>query len=433
MSRSPRPLRSRHRAAVAASAAALSLVALAACSSDFDDSASPSSSASGGGATLAAPNKEPLTIMIGSSGPAETTTVQDTAKAYTAKTGIKVTVIPAQDLTQQLGQAFSGGNPPDLFYVDPARVGLYAQAGNLYPYGKDVDLTEYDATTLQSYTLNGDVQCVPKESAGVLALSINTAAWDKAGLTDADIPTTWDQLHAVAKKLTTKDQVGLSFGATRDRVGAFMVGAGGWFMNDDNTQVTADSPENTQALTYLQDMLKDGSFAWAADVGAGWGGEAFGMQKAAMTVEGGWLPSVMSSDYPDVKYTTVAMPAGPAGIGTLNFSNCWGVAAKSKNLGGAVDLVKFFESDEQAKAAAKSFGATPARLSLADWTKENFPDQVVYLENLDKSKGPVPVPGFDSVLADFDSKIEGLKTGDPATILQETQTNGEAALTAAQG
>lgn len=428
MSRSHRPIGRRRRAAVTAGVAALSLIALAACSSDFDEPADGDATGAPTGDSSA-----PLTIMIGSSGPAETTTVQNTAKAFTEKTGIEVTVVPAQDLTQQLGQAFSGGNPPDLFYVDPARVGLYAQDGNLYPYGKDVDLTEYDPTTLQSYTIDGEVQCVPKESAGVLALSINTDLWEAAGLTDADVPTTWDELHQVAQKLTDDDHVGLSFGATRDRVGAFMVGAGGWFLNDDNTEVTADSPENVEALTYLQDMLNDGSFAWAADVGAGWGGEAFGMQKAAMTVEGGWLPSVMSSDYPDVKYTTVAMPAGPDGIGTLNFSNCWGVAAASKNIPGAVELVEFFESDEQAKAAAESFGATPARLSLSDWTNENFPEQVVYLDNLDRSKGPVPVPGFDSVLADFDSKLEGLKTGDPAQMLKDVQANGEAALEAAQG
>lgn len=402
-----------------ASAAALIAVGLVGCSSGSSHTHS------------SADAKAPLTIMIGSSGPAETKAVQNTAKAYTAKTGTKVTVVPAQDLNQQLGQAFSGGNPPDLFYVEAARFGLYAQAGDLHAYGHELDLKDYDATTLKSYTSDGKVYCAPKESAGVLALTINTTAWDKAGLTDADIPTTWDQLHAVAKKLTTNGQVGLSMSATRDRVGAFMVGAGGWFTNDDNTKVTADSKPNIEALNYLKSMLQDGSMAWSSDLGTGWGGEAFGTQKAAMTVEGGWLPSTLTTDYPDVKYKTVPMPAGPDGIGTLNFSDCWGVAAKSKNIAGAVDLVKFFESDEQAKATAKADGATPARLSLRGWAEKTFPEQTVYLEHLDRSKGPVPIPGFDSVLGDFDSQLEGLKTGDPAQILKSTQTNGEAALKAA--
>ena len=41
---------------------------------------------------------------------------------------------PAQDIAQQLGQAFAGSNPPDVFYVDAARFADYASVGALYPY-----------------------------------------------------------------------------------------------------------------------------------------------------------------------------------------------------------------------------------------------------------------------------------------------------------
>ncbi len=51
----------------------------------------------------------------------------------------------------------------------------------------------------------------------------------------------------------------------------------------------------------------------SSDLDAGWGGEAFGTGKAAMTIEGNWIKGAMTSDYPDVKYTVAPMPAGPAG------------------------------------------------------------------------------------------------------------------------
>ncbi|MEB0141408.1 extracellular solute-binding protein, partial [Undibacterium sp. CCC2.1] len=81
--------------------------------------------------------------------------------------------------------------------------------------------------------------CAPKDFS-TLGLVINTDAWAKAGLTDADIPTTWDQLETVAKKLTTPDQVGLAIGGEYARAGAFMAQAGGNLMNEDSSKATAN-------------------------------------------------------------------------------------------------------------------------------------------------------------------------------------------------
>ena len=52
-----------------------------------------------------------------------------------------------------------------------------------------------------------------------------------------------------------------------------------------------------------------------------------------MTIEGNWIKGAMKNDYPDVKYTVAELPAGPTGKGTLPFTNCWGIAAKSKYQG----------------------------------------------------------------------------------------------------
>ncbi|HEY6478913.1 MAG TPA: ABC transporter substrate-binding protein, partial [Streptosporangiaceae bacterium] len=53
------------------------------------------SSAGSSGATAAKPSKTPLTLMFGSSGPAETAAVQSAATAWTKASGIKVKVIAA--------------------------------------------------------------------------------------------------------------------------------------------------------------------------------------------------------------------------------------------------------------------------------------------------------------------------------------------------
>ena len=48
-------------------------------------------------------------------------------------------------------------------------------------------------------------------------------------------------------------------------------------------------------------------------VDSGWGGEAFGKGKAAMTIEGNWIEGALKSDYPNVKYAVYSCPpARPA-------------------------------------------------------------------------------------------------------------------------
>ncbi len=163
-----------------------------------------------------------------------------------------------------------------------------------------------------AFTYKGQLYCIPKDFS-TLALEINTDLWAKAGLTDADIPTTWDQLTAVSKKLKAAGITPLATADTRDRLGAFMVQAGGWLTNTDGTQATADTPQNVQALTYVQGLLKQGLAVYPKQVDAGWGGEAFGKGKTAMAMEGNWIEGAMQSDYPNINYKSCSCrPARPA-------------------------------------------------------------------------------------------------------------------------
>ena len=96
-----------------------------------------------------------------------------------------------------------------------------------------------------------------------------------------------------------------------DRLGAFFAEAGGSYMNSSRTAFTFDSPQNVQALTYIAGLAKAGYLKFAAQVDAGWGGQALGDGSAAMTVEGNWIIGAMQSTYPKVSYEVVPMPAGP--------------------------------------------------------------------------------------------------------------------------
>ena len=392
---------------------------------------------SGGGgfsqpAATQAPPSGPvaLTMMIGSSGDAETNAVKAATAAWGAKTGNTVQVIAADNLDQQLGQGFAGGTPPDVFYGADTRIGDFAKAGNLYAYGDQLTNAKFLPSLVQTFTYNGKLQCAPKDYS-TLALEINTDLWTKAGLTDADIPKDWAGLETVAKKLTSGSVTGLVIGDDINRGGAFMRQAGGWVISSDGTKMTADTPANLAGLQEIRKMMDAGSLKFVKDTtpAAGWGGEALGKGIGAMTMEGNWIRGGMKKDYPNLKYTVVELPAGPAGKGTLSFSNCWAIAAKSKYQAASVDLVTFLTSTEQQLAFAKAYGPMPSTEAGIAEFKKQYPADAPFALGGDYGQGAVNAPGMDPVMKAFNSKMATLsKGGDPKAMLADLQKNGDAAL-----
>jgi multiple sugar transport system substrate-binding protein len=362
-----------------------------------------------------------LSILIGSSGDAETNAVEEAVAAWSADSGVDATVQVANDLPQQLSQGFAAGSPPDLFYLSTDAIAGYAGNGSLKAYGDQLaNKDDFYPSLVENFTVDDQFYCAPKDFS-TLALIINTDLWTAAGLADADIPTTWDQLSAVATKLTADGHVGLAFGAEYQRVGTFMAQAGGGLVVDG--AAVADSQENIDALDYVKTHLNDGSFAFASDVGAGWGGEAFGTQKAAMVIEGNWITGAMTNDYPDVNYAVAQLPEGPGGQGTLQFTNCWGMAADSPNQQAALDLVEYLTATDQQLAFSKAFGPMPSIQSAADaWTSAN-PDLGAFLDGAAYAQFPPNEAGATDVISDFNSQLEGLKTADPKAILDSVQSN----------
>jgi len=371
-----------------------------------------------------------ITVMIGSSGDKETAAVKEAVAGWSTASGTESTVIAASDLNQQLSQGFASGKPADVFYVSTDALAGFAANGSLYAYGdKLANKKDFYPTLVDSFTYDGKFYCAPKDFS-TLGLVINTEMWKAAGLTDADIPTTWDQLTTVAKKLTTDGHVGLALSPEYARVGAFMVQAGGSLLNADQTKATVDSPENLAGLDYVKTLLNDGSAKFTTDLGAGWGGEAFGKEKAAMTIEGNWISGAMSADYPKVGYKVAQLPAGPKGAGTLQFTNCWGIAADSPNKDEAVKLIEKLTSTDQQMAFAKAFGVMPSVQSAAEQWKTANPSMVAFLDGAATAKGIPSLKGSSDVIADLNSQLESLAAGNPAKILAATQKNMEAVVSA---
>jgi multiple sugar transport system substrate-binding protein len=363
-----------------------------------------------------------ITALIGSSGPAETFAVNNAAKAFTKKTGIAVNVVVASDLGQQLAQGFASGNPPDIFYLGNDQVATYAKAGDLASLDNLKNVKSFYPTLRAAYTYKGHLYAAPKDFS-TLALVLNTASWKQAGLTSKDYPKTWNQLASVAKKLTRSGQVGLCTGPEFHRLGVFMLQAGGWLVSKDGKTATVNSKANLIAFNFVKSMMKAGSFKLTNQIGAGWGGEGFGKQECAMTIEGNWIAGAMTHDYPTVSYKAVELPAGPAGKGTLQYDGGWGLAAASKNKADATALISYLTATKVEMGNAKAFGVMPSVKADAKEWKKLYPQFAAFLAGADYSKSIPTVPDIATVLGDFNQQLQALPQTDPKSILN--RVNGE--------
>jgi multiple sugar transport system substrate-binding protein len=414
-------LRQRHLLGIVAGIAVVSLSAACGGGSGFEDD-------EGAGDTQSPEETGPasITVLIGSSGPAETDSVTAAAAAWAEESGNEADVIAATDLNQQLSQGFAAGDPPDVFYMGADTFADNAATGNLLPYASELEnADDFYPNLVEAFTFEDEFYCAPKDFS-TLGLVINSTAWEAAGFTDADVPTTWEQLNEVAQTLTSGTQAGLVSSTEYQRLGAFMVQAGSNLVTDG--QATANSPENVEALDFVKSMLEAGSMQTVGEVGAGWGGEAFGTQKAAMTIEGNWIAGAMTNDFPDVQYQVAPLPAGPAGPGSLSFTNCWGIATDSDSQAAAKDFVAFMTTPEQQMEFAKGFGVMPSVQSAADEYAAEFPENAAFIEQAEVADTVPNQPGVAPVIAELNAQLESLETGDPKAILDATQTNLEAAL-----
>ncbi|WP_306231610.1 extracellular solute-binding protein [Agrococcus beijingensis] len=393
-------------------------------------------SCAGGGSTTGstdapADGAESLTLLFGSSGDAETAALEAATEAWTAESGVPVEVIAASDLNQELAQGFAGDSAPDLFYMGWDQFQTYASDGFLEPYAMDLENAgEFYPALVDAFSYEDEFVCAPKDFS-TLGLVINTQMWTEAGLTDADIPTDWASLQAAAQTLTTGDTVGLSMGAEYARLGVFMEQAGGGLMDGDT--VTADSPENVEALEYVQGLLDAGVLKWPADLSAGWGGEAFGIGAAAMVIEGPWIRGALENDYPDVEFQVAELPEGPAGPGTFTFSNCWGIPEGQDTAETAQELVAFLTSDEQQLQFSEAFGVIPSTESAAATYAETYPESAAFVAGADYAVSPVAFPGAADVVGEFNNAITTLQGADAQAVLDQVQSQLDAAYQDSQG
>src|SRR5258708_7631375 len=192
---------------------------------------------------------------------------EDCVKGWNATHDVKVELqfVPVQDYIggSKLQTAFASGQGPDIFIISPGDFLRYYNGGvlvDLTSYMEDAAKNDFFPNVMETRIVDEKIYGVPFEVVP-LAMYYSPKAFEEAGLSESDIPKTWDQLLEIAHKLTKGNRFGCLFETTPGYYQnltwyPFMWQGGSDIATLDGKKSAFNSPGTVQALKFWQDSIQ---------------------------------------------------------------------------------------------------------------------------------------------------------------------------------
>ncbi len=192
-------------------------------------------------------------------------------------------------------QEFYGGSPPDLVGIHASEVAEYAGNGMLREIGAearrmDLSAGQFLPVVWRKCLVENGLYAVPLD-VHPLGLYINARSARRVGLDPSRPPATGAELLSWASRLTSHGRGTWGLAAPAGDVECFrqwyclLYQYGGQFMDDAGTRCVADSPEGTQAYSFLRDLIVRWRVAMPAEASPD---ADFLAGRLAMYVQGPW-------------------------------------------------------------------------------------------------------------------------------------------------
>lgn len=314
---------------------------------------------------------------------------------------IKLVNNPWEDYWTKLPLALDGENGPALFNVHNS----YHE--NLINYLAPLDIPledlKADFTGVDAHVIDGNVYYIDY---GMMTGSVyyNKDMWEEAGLTEEDIPKTWDEMREVAKKLTIKDgdrlvRAGLNF--NDDFHQNYLLGLN-YQLGENLFQEDGRTPNvNCDAMKQIMQMLVDiyeVDGVGSKDFGEK-GSDSFGQGQSAMVIQWGHYYNTLNTTWTDINFGVFEIPTfdgNPYAYNRYNGESTFGINknAAADQQAVAQDFVKYFLANDDAQIAFNMAMSTfPAKKSLADneQVMQN-PSLSILSEHIDRYIWPGPMP-----------------------------------------
>ena len=329
---------------------------------------------------------------------------QQAIDGYTAihpNVTIKLVNNPWEDYWTKLPLALNGESGPAIFNVHNS----YHE--NLINYMAPLEISledlQADFTGVDAHVIDGEVYYIDY---GMMTGTVyyNKEMWANAGLTEADIPKTWDEMREVAKKLTIKEgdtliQAGLNF--NDDFHANYLLGLnyqlGENLFQEDGKTPNVNSDAMKQVMQMLVDLYEvDG--VGSQDFGEK-GADSFGQGQSAMVIQWGHYYNTLKTTWTDIDFGVFEIPTfdgEPYAYNRYNGESTFGVNknAPADQQAVAQDFIKYFLANDEIQIAFNLAMSTfPAKKSLADNEQVlQNPSLAVLAEHIDRYIWPGPMP-----------------------------------------
>ena len=316
---------------------------------------------------------------------------------------IKVTNVTFDDYFTKLPLQLKGKDGPALFAVHNSYDNVLSPY--LAAYDIPVEDLEADYLGVAEHVKDGKVSYIDSIiNTGVWYY--NKDLWAEAGLTDADIPQTWDDMREVAKKMTKRDgdkitQAGINFNGNSEYNAMWQgmnYAQGATLFKKDGTTVNYDNSATKNALKMIKSIYEDdksGSPDFGSDAQ-----QSFGNGQSAMVYQWGHFAIDLGEKYPDINWGVFAPPTfgdgEPFAYERYNGESTPGINKNQSADQQAVaqDIIQYLlASDDFSKNTSLNFGAVPAKKTLSeDKDIQAMPAYAAVSPRLDRLIWPGPVP-----------------------------------------
>ena len=267
--------------------------------------------------------------------------------------------LPVSQIERKIMMATAGGNPPDIAGLWSWAIPIYAEKGALTPLNKllekaHIAKTNYAPVFWSLCEHRGFMWALPSTPA-TLALHWNKKMFRDAGLDPDTPPKTLDELDAMAEKLTIVeverqgmkarmrypdltpkekeskqfDIIQLGYSPSEpgwyNQMWCYWFGGRLW---DGDRKITANSPENIEALTWFASYSKKYGLQNMRTFGAAFGNFAspqnpFLEGQIAMVIQGVWMYNYISKYSPGMEWAAAPFPPkDPAKTPLVTIAEC---------------------------------------------------------------------------------------------------------------
>lgn len=325
-----------------------------------------------------------ITVGCWGSSPAETELLDNQIKSFEAKfPNIKLEKqVQTGDYNATMQAKIASKTAPDIYYLDVSLAPTWMKKGLIDPLDKYLDkkdLKDFVPALLSGYQRGGKTYGLPKDY-NTLGLFYNK---DMFAAAKVKVPTTWKELEAVSKKLTTGNVKALALSNEAARFAPFILQAGG-DINKGDTPIF-NTKQAIAGFDFYYSFMKNGYAVTPKDLGDGWAGDSFAKGKVAMVFEGGWVIPFMKDAGPKINYGIAKLPKG-ANAGDLAFTVAYVLNKDCKNKPQAAEAIKFLTGKEALKMVADSGLAIPSRISMGNAFTANYPERKALVDMAKVSK-----------------------------------------------